>query len=424
MFPISWLFTSLFTLVLLVGMTNGRAEDVTSSANLMFAGQNGTRLLILQQFIERVWDENPDVEAAREAVEVAKAHLNAADQPVFNPELEIDAESTDINTYYIGYNQTIDWSNRRDALSLVATEELRAAKAELISTQQRSAVQVLSALADYYTGAKLFSLAEKRNSLMLQFVDASNKRYTAGDIGQLDAALANVAYTESLMQLASRKAKNIDSSAMLSAATSFNSDNWPVFPRSLPLPPSSVDPQSLLTALPALHASLLRWQSAKAAVEVSRSNKKINPTIGIRGGKEDSETLIGLNVTVPMYFRNNFSAEVIAAEHLATQEEQRFLNARKHALVRLDNYLNQYKTMYDSWSVWQKQGLSGLNEQMDLLQRMWEAGEISVSDFLIQAKQNVDAHGAAVELEGQVWQTWINWLDASGQVYTWLSDKN
>jgi cobalt-zinc-cadmium efflux system outer membrane protein len=424
MFPKSWLFTSLFTFVLLVGMTNGRAEDVARSANPMSAGKNGTQLLILQQFIERVWDENPDVEAAREAVEVAKAHLNAADQPVFNPELEVDAESTDIDTYYIAYNQTIDWGNRRDALSLVATEELRAAKAALISTQQRSAVQVLSALADYYTGAKLYSLAEKRNSLMLQFVDASNKRYTAGDIGQLDAALANVAYTESLMQLASRKAKNIDYNAMLITAASFNSDGWPVFPRSLPLPPSSVDRKLLLTALPALHASSLRWQSAKAAVEVSRSNQKSNPTIGIRGGKEGTETLIGLNVTVPMNFRNNFSAEVIAAEHLATQEEQRFLTARKHALVRLDNYFNQYKTVFDSWSVWQKQGLSGLNEQMDLLQRMWEAGEISVSDYLIQAKQNVNAHGAAVELEGQVWKTWINWLDASGQVDTWLSDNN
>lgn len=63
----------------------------------------------LGELLQRVWQEHPRVQATEAAVEIARALSEAADRPVYNPELEIDAEQTDIETYSIGLKQTIDW---------------------------------------------------------------------------------------------------------------------------------------------------------------------------------------------------------------------------------------------------------------------------------------------------------------------------
>ena len=46
---------------------------------------------------------------------------------------------------------------------------------------------------------------------------------------------------------------------------------------------------------------------------------------------------------------------------------------------------------------------------------------MSTADYLVQAKQNVDAQETAVELAAQMWEAWIEWLVASGQIENWIN---
>ena len=65
-------------------------------------------------------------------------------------------------------------------------------------------------------------------------------------------------------------------------------------------------------------------------------------------------------------------------------------------------------------------GQQAHRDQIILLEKMWQAGELTATDFLIQAKQNIDTLMTATSLKGEVWQAAIAWLEASGQVEIWL----
>jgi cobalt-zinc-cadmium efflux system outer membrane protein len=56
----------------------------------------------------------------------------------------------------------------------------------------------------------------------------------------------------------------------------------------------------------------------------------------------------------------------------------------------------------------------------DLLQRMYEYGELRTTDFLVQLRQTLDTRESALDLELTMWRAWFEWLTASGQVNNWL----
>ncbi len=57
---------------------------------------------------------------------------------------------------------------------------------------------------------------------------------------------------------------------------------------------------------------------------------------------------------------------------------------------------------------------------MSLLDQLWQAGELSVTDYLVQAKQNIDTQETATRLLGGARQAHFAWLAASSQVERWL----
>jgi cobalt-zinc-cadmium efflux system outer membrane protein len=50
------------------------------------------------------------------------------------------------------------------------------------------------------------------------------------------------------------------------------------------------------------------------------------------------------------------------------------------------------------------------------LRRLWEAGEISTTDYLVQLRQTLDVQESALDLRQILWRAWFEWLAASGRV--------
>ena len=71
----------------------------------------------LVTLVEQVLSNHPQVQAARAALEAARARTRAAGKPLFNPELELDAEHAVDQTTFLGLSQTIDWADKRSAPS-------------------------------------------------------------------------------------------------------------------------------------------------------------------------------------------------------------------------------------------------------------------------------------------------------------------
>lgn len=377
----------------------------------------------LQVFILQLWKESPAIAQVRSALEAARARDEGASKPLHNPALALDAERSDINTASVGISQTFDWSGKQGAIKRVAAQEVQAMEAGLNAARQRIAVEALAALVNYYTTRDLQALALRRSQLMKGFIDAVKQRQSVGDVSALDATLAQVAYSEALMAQAASESELAEAEAALQAVTGKALDSWPPLPNELAPPPKQADP-AFLETLPELAVLRGRLEAARARVNLAEREGRIDPTIGLRAGREDTQTLVGLSIEIPLFVRNNYQSAARAASHEAIAEEQALRDAYQRARARIEGALGRFENTSRAWHAWVVTGQQAQREQAALLEKMWQAGELSATDFLIQAKQNLDTQAAATELMGEVWRAAIGWFDASGQISNWLGLSN
>lgn len=375
----------------------------------------------LSSWINGVLLQNPEMQAAQAAVDAASGRLRAADQPLFNPELEFEYENSDTMTTAGGLSQAIDWGDKRGARTAVADFEQVAANAEFLFLRQRLATDLLQALADWHTADRISRISEKQTALMTRFARLAERRRQAGDLGQVELDLAHLAVADAAFDQAHASENLIRARQAVLALTGTDGPVWPTFDGQLPdVDPQRLDVDRLLSNLPLLHVAMARISAARAGVELSAREKKPDPTFGFRIGKEDSDTLTGLTFSVPLFVRNNFSAEVEVANARLIQTEREAANLRRQTRADLVASAEIYRNARLAWNTWEASGAPRLNQRTDLLDRLWQAGELNTTDYLVQLKQALDTEVSAIDQRGRMWQAWAAWLAASGQADQWL----
>lgn len=376
----------------------------------------------LIQFVQSVVESNPRVQAARAAVEASGAFRDAASRPLYNPELSLDAENTDIETRTLGISQTLDWGGKRKARTAVAESDRLVVEAEYLAARWDVTVELLDGLAQHQTGAERDALAKSRQQLMDEFAALAQRRFDAGDLAQVELDLARLASTDARIQKATAGAGLAEARQAVRNLTPRSAvAQWPTLSEALPaLPSSAEDPQSLVMALPEVLAARRQVETADAVVELRRRERRPDPTLSLAGGDEDGETLIGLNVTIPLYVRNRFSHEVTAALAERSQAQQLADDVMQRAYARLVSAAERYELSRGAWGDWASTGQASLTRQTEQLKRLWQAGELSTTDYLVQLNTTLDVRESALNLREALWQAWFEWLWASGQVDAWL----
>jgi len=375
----------------------------------------------LTTLVRTVLDDNPRVLAARSALDAAQARETAANQPLYNPDLDIELEDAGDVTKTLGLSQSIDWSDKREARTRVAALKRERVTDELAGVRQEVTIELLTALSDYHTAGELTALAEQRRTLMQRFLSLTEQRRQAGDSGQVELDLARLAYTEANLQLARLAGAQAHAEQALTVIADVGQRGWPLLP---PIPSSSLldttNFDSLIEQLPALRVARTQIATARAAVDLRRRERRADPTIGLRGGREASDNLVSLTLSIPLFVRNNFSAEVDAANAEAIQIEQSAQNSYRTSRARLISTARRFELSRQAWDDWLQIGQTSLESQVQLLERLWRAGELSTADYLVQLKQTLDTRTAAAELRGSLWLAWFEWLAASGKTESWL----
>jgi cobalt-zinc-cadmium efflux system outer membrane protein len=235
--------------------------------------------------------------------------------------------------------------------------------------------------------------------------------------------LAQVAYSEALMQQAASDSALVEAEAAWQAVSGVRLGAKRVDGTSLlgqwPRPPTGVD-EALLPSLPTLAILRSRIKVANIRVRLLQEEGLVNPAISLRAGREGVHNVLGLSVEVPLLVGQNFNAGVRAARYESVAEEQLYQAARRRAKARLEGSLGQFQHTLRAWQAWVNSGQQAHREQRGLLEQLWQAGELTATDFLVQTKQHIDTQVAATTLRGNVWQAAIEWLDASAQVTHWL----
>lgn len=367
-----------------------------------------------------VLDTNPRAQAAQAAVEAAAARARAAGQPLYNPEVEIDAEQAESDTASLGLRQAIDWADKRGARSDVASQEQLAAQAELRAVEQSLAGELLNGLAAYHTADALDRLAQERAQLMQRFWSLAEARQRAGDLAQIEFELARLAHTQAVLQRAQAAAQRTEAEQTLVAVVGERPAELPALPVRLP-DIGTPDPDAVLAQLPELQSLQARSAAARATVALRQREQRPDPSLQLRGGREASDPLVGLSLSIPLYVRNSYRAETQAASAELLQAESTAQDALRRARARFIAAAQRYRTTQGAWTAWEAAGEPSLGTQTALLERIWQAGELSTADYLVQLNQVLETRASALELRGQVWRSWFEWLAASGRLGTWLS---
>lgn len=376
----------------------------------------------LARFVQTVVESNPRVQAARAALDASGSLRDAASRPLYNPELSLDAENADSDTRSIGISQTIDWGGKRKARTAVAESDRLVVEAEYVAARWAVTVELLDGLAQHQTGVERNALAESRRQLMQEFADLAQRRFGAGDLNQVELALANLASTDARIQRATAGAGLAEArQAVRNLTTLATASQWPSLSAAMPeLPQTASDPQALVLALPEVLAVRRQVESADAVVELRRRERRPDPTVSLAGGREDNTDLVGLNVTVPLFIRNRFNHEVSAAMAERSRAQRIADDVMQRAHARLVSAAERYELSRGAWRDWELTGQTSLTSQTEQLKKLWQAGELSTTDYLVQLRQTLDVQESALDLREALWRAWFEWLWASGQVDAWL----
>ncbi len=388
------------------------------------ARSGDTRSPLTARLAQAVAD-NPRVLVAAAAVEAARARSRAADRPLYNPEVGLDLETAENDSTALGLSQTFDWGDKQAARARVAELEVLRVQAELARVRHAVGVKLISRLSAYRTARAIKRIAQRRVELMERFAALAEQRRRAGDLGQVELNLARVALAEARLRQSQAAIQWINARHAFSSIVEANFAAWPELPlHEILLPETGFAPDRYLMRLPLIRARQARVAAAKAFIELRTRQTRPDPTLNLRGGREDEALLAGLSLSIPLYVRNDFSALVDAANAEVIQAERTARNTYRLARARLNATAARVRLSAKAWRDWRKVGEESLRAQLELLQRLWQVGELSAADYLMQTRQVLDTRASAMELRDQLGRAWADWLQASGEIRRWLSARH
>ena len=380
--------------------------------------------LSLRQFVEDVVATNPRIKAARISLTSEQTMRDAEAQPLYNPDFDVDVESTDSLYGTVGISQQFDWNGKRKARTEIADSNLLVAEAEFRAFRQAFVVDLLNGLTGYQIGRTLYDLVQERQQLMNNLVNRAQSRFEAGDISQVELNLVELAAMNVRMRNAQVQVKQLQAQKELQKLTPHtNMAQWPALPDDIPELPKDIDPNLVLQQLPAVQIAKLRVETNDSLAELRRRERQPDPTVSLKGGQDDEEFLIGLSINIPLFVRNSYKYEVEAA--FAERSESQLIadDVLYRTRVDLENSTAQFRVLRSAWDDWQATSEESLSSPLDQLQRLWETGELSTTDYVVQLTETLEVRESALDLKESLWQAWFQWLLASGRIDVWIGEE-
>ncbi|HEX7815772.1 TolC family protein [Dyella sp.] len=376
----------------------------------------------LRESIRHLWENSPEVQAARASMDAARAGSRAAAQPFYNPSLSIDAENADVNRRTVGVSLPLDVSGKRRTRAAEGEAALQVEDARYELARRDVAARWLKARSAATLAAQQRFWGERRVLLMKRFDELAGERLAAGDISSSERDLAGLALGEAQLQQASLIADEAAAQAQMMALTGQEQMPTLSLPQTLSAP-ESIRPLAA-EALPESRMATAQQALADASVAVAQSMRRSDPTLSLTTGQvragRQSDPVIGLSLSIPLPVLNTGRADVEAARAranaVAVQRQAQLWNLR----ARLREAQARYRALYVAHEAFIRGRAGAFDERAALLEKLWRAGEIGTSEYLLQLRQSLDTVLSGVDLKSRAWQSWFDYLQAAGQLTAWI----
>lgn len=377
----------------------------------------------VREAVHRVWTNHPRIQSADAARRAALANARAAAQPVYNPSLTFEGENADVDRRTAGASLALDLGGKRRARTAEGDAALRMSEASYALERRDVAAQWLKAWCASLLAVRQSDMGRQRVDLMQRFDRLAAQRLAVGDIGSTERDLAALALGEAQIQQASLAGQEATARAALEAVDEDAASILPPFPTALPPEPITIAPLPA-DARPEMIQARAEQERAEAGIVVAERARRPDPTLSLTGGHvrdgARSDRVIGLSVSIPLPVLNTGRAEIAAARAEADAASAN----RRAALLRSQAALRQQQATYSALltaaRAFRGSRASALDERTALLERLWQAGEIGTSDYLVQLRQSLDTALSGLALESQAWQAWFDYLAAAGRLDDWI----
>ncbi len=400
---------------------------ISSTLLVSVVHADASKLKNLSAFLSMIENKHPKLRIGQAELDASKARTRAAAQSFYNPELEFDVERTGFNrnnvdTVVVGVNQTLDWYDKRSARKNTALISQKVTKYEQEVVQQGLTADIFSALVDYQMQREIITAHSKRLSLFNQVLTQARRLYKAGDISRLDFEQIRLSQTRAQLVLNQEKTQLVGNAKTLASTAGAFHKSWPDLPGYPPtLNVKGINFDQIANNSPVIKVNKAKITEARSIMRLRVRQQKADPTIGFRAGGEDSEGVVGFTLSIPLNVRNDYQAEVDESRAYIIRAESELADSEYQLKTGLKSAAQTYELIFKSWQSWRKIAGDSLKNQSKLLIRLWKAGELSTSDYLVQLNQIKEAELNNVELKGDVWKAWFNWLAKSYQTKKWLN---
>lgn len=376
----------------------------------------------VQSAVRELWASSPRIQAAEASLRAAHERASAAARPVYNPSLQIDGENADVDRRTAGASLTLDVTGKRTARLDESAAEVRVREAALALERRDVARDWLKAWAAIAAARGQTTLGRRRVDLMRRFDALAMQRLKVGDISSPERDLAALALGEAQIQQGVLEAQEADALAALAALAGAGASTPASVGDDLP-PAAAVTPLPLTERAEAIQAQA-EQDRADASVVVADRNRRPDPTLSLTGGHVRSgprtDRVIGVSVSLPIPVFNSGRFDVAAAR----ADADAAFAQRESTQRRMDAQLRQAQATYAALRTANASFRDGraaaFDERTGLLDKLWQAGEISTSDYLVQLKQSLDTALSGIALQNQAWQAWFDYLAAAGRLTGWL----
>jgi len=151
----------------------------------------------IRDALQAAWQHHPSYRATEAQLAAARARLDAAGQPLYNPEVELSADDEGPDrTATAGLNLTLDLSGKRRVRRDAAVARVDQATAEARLRRRDFAKQWFASWAELQTAQQRIRTGERRLTLVTRFADLAGKQFAADDISGLERDLALLARDE------------------------------------------------------------------------------------------------------------------------------------------------------------------------------------------------------------------------------------
>lgn len=359
------------------------------------------RQITVEEAVTEALARSASLRARRAFVDEVSGRLTTASTYPFNPEVELDVADRQrpgdsVTDHSVTIRQEVELGGQRGRRTDEATAELESARAQLQREERRLAADVRVSFTLALQARELLAVERSNTELARSLADVARKRSDAGAATQIEVnlALAQVGRAQRELHLAEGEYKV--ARAILAEAVATDPSNPPE-PAGTLTPPTR-EPASLADRLVEALAYREDVQSLRAAItaaeaRIHRARGEGIPNLVVWGtyGREDGTDRIvggGVGIAIPLFNRNQGAIAEAQAAHLRSSAEAESLELQVRREIGAT--LARYDAAVAAAVSLQSQALATLPENLDLLQRSFEAGKISWTEVLVFRREFVD----------------------------------